>query len=331
MEKNNTPKPVPKKYPYVYTGTELLNMVPNKIPYLWNPFINKQGLIALTGSSDVGKSSFLRQFAIAIAMKEKDFLGHKLEVKHGRVIYYTTEDSQVSINILLKKQLPTVDPKLLTGLCYIFNTENPLRIIEDQLKEASTDVVIIDCFADIFDGQMNDISSIRRFLNKYDKLSLEYDCVFVFLHHNGKRTELVNPSKNHIIGSQGFEAKMRLVMELRKNGDNSNRSLWFTKGNYLPESQKKVALELKFDDKQEFTFIGTKATVNLGLNNSRKFNDADKSKIMLEVKKHLNKKLSLDKVIDELKKVGFNAIPSKGTLHTWIKESKSVQSTKSTK
>ncbi|MBK6979076.1 MAG: AAA family ATPase [Cytophagaceae bacterium] len=196
------------------------------------------GLVALVGSSDVGKSSFLRQLAVSIALKKTDFIGSKLNVRYGRVIYLTTEDSQVTIKNLLKKQLPVTDPKELTGLCYIFNSDNPLKAIEEQLNVDKTDLVIIDCFADIFEGQMNDISSVRKYLNKFDKLGLEHECAFIFLHHNGKRTELSTDS-NNIIGSQGFEAKMRMVMEIRKNGNGNNRQLYFTKGNYLPEDKKK--------------------------------------------------------------------------------------------
>lgn len=317
---------VKKKYPYLFTATELLNLKLVEIPYLWKPFLTRQGLAALVGSSDVGKSSFLRQLAIAIVLKKTQFLGHELNVRHGRVIYFSTEDSQVSVNVLLQKQLAkNLNPAELKGLSFIFNADKPLQVIEEQLKAEKTDLVIIDAYSDIFEGNSNDLGHVRRFLNKYEKLALQYDCAIIFLHHTGKRTELGNPSKNNIIGSQGFEAKMRVVMDLRKQDGTSNRFFQITKGNYIAESVKAKSLELLFNDKQEFEYTGRSFEATHCTNKS-KFTNEEKAAIMIEVKKLQQKKLSLDNIINELSKMDFPDIPSKGTLYNWIKETKNGQS-----
>ena len=304
-------------YPYVVTGTSLLTMPPDSTPNLWDPFLKKQGLTTLTGSSDLGKSSFLRQLAISVALKKDAFLGHPLNVRHGRVIYFTTEDSQASICELLQKQLKHINPGDLSGLCYVFNAEEPLKVIEQQLKVAPTDVVIVDCISDIFDGQMNDIGSVRRYLNKFNKLSLTYDCLFIFLHHNGKRTDTNAPHKSNIIGSQGFEAKMRLVMELKKEGD-TQRNLWFTKGNYLPENIKKHSLQLEFDELQEFTYVG-KSQVYTAKNNNKFI--SSKNNILQSIQEIQDKgKISQDNLLVELRKLYPDHAPSKGTLNKWLRE-----------
>jgi RecA-family ATPase len=287
---NNNLIVVKKKYPYLFTATELLSMKQNDIPYLWKPFLVSQGLAALVGSSDVGKTSFLRQLAIYIVLRKTQFLGHDLNVRHGRVIYFSTEDNQVSVNALLKKQIDkSINPLDLKGLCYIFNTDNPLKVIEEQLKAEKTDLVIIDAYSDIFEGNSNDLGNVRRFLNKYEKLAQENDCAIVFLHHTGKRTELGSPSKNNIIGSQGFEAKMRVVWDLRKQDGSSSRFFQITKGNYLPESRKSKSMELLFNIKQEFEFNGQYVDKN-NFNNKPKFTEEEKSAIMKEVERMLGEK-----------------------------------------
>lgn len=324
----NSPVIAKKKFPYLYTATELLNMKQDEIPFLWKPFLIQQGLGTLVGSSDVGKSSFLRQLAISIALKKADFLGHELNVRYGRVIYFSTEDNQVSVNALLKKQIDkSINPNDLKGLCFIFNADNPLRIIEEQLKAEKTDLVIIDAYSDIFQGSTNDIGHVRRFLNDYEKLAYNYDCAIIFLHHTGKRTELGNASKNNIIGSQGFEAKMRVVMDLRKQESNPNRFLQITKGNYLPESKKNRAMELLFNDKQEFEFTGQYMDKNNSYSKA-KFTDSEKSAIMTEVEKLQQNGISLDNIRNELSKMDFPDIPAKGTLSNWVNEKKNVQSDK---
>ncbi len=321
----NTPPVVKKKYSYLYTGTEILGMQLNSVPFLWKPFINSQGLSALVGSSDVGKSSFLRQLAIAIVLKKTQFLGYDLNVRHGRVIYFSTEDNQVSINNLLKKQIDSsINPLQLEGLNYIFNADDPLKVIEEQLRDKPTDLLIIDAYSDIFTGSSNDIGQVRRFLNKFEKLAQDYDCAVNFLHHTGKRTELGAASKNNIIGSQGFEAKMRLIMDLRKQDGTLNRLFQITKGNYLPESAKNKAIVLTFNAKQEFENSGQTIDKS-GASNKIKYDAKTKSTIMTEVEKLLIKDLSIDKIREELEKLGFKDVPSKGTLSSWINEQKSSQ------
>lgn len=315
-----------KKYPYLFTATELLSMKQNDIPYLWKPFLISQGLAALVGSSDVGKTSFLRQLAINIVLKRKDFLGHELNVRHGRVIYFSTEDNQISVNALLKKQIDkSINPIDLKGLCYIFNADNPFKVIEEQLKAEKTDLVIIDAYSDIFEGNSNDLGNVRKFLNRFEKLAQENDCAIIFLHHTGKRTELGSPSKNNIIGSQGFEAKMRIVWDLRKMEGNPNRFFQVTKGNYLPESQKSKSMELLFNAKQEFEFTGQFVDRN-NLHSKPKFTEEEKSAIMKEVERMLVEKLPYVSILTELPKLGFEKTPSIGTLSNWVKEKKVVHS-----
>jgi hypothetical protein len=317
-----------KKFPYLYTATELLNMKQDEIPFLWKPFLIQQGLGALVGSSDVGKSSFLRQLAISVALKKTDFLGHELNVRYGRVIYFSTEDNQISVNALLKKQIDkNINPNDLKGLCFIFNADNPLKVIEEQLQAEKTDLVIIDSYSDVFTGSSNELGHVRRFLNEYEKLANNYDCAIIFLHHTGKRTELGNPSKNNILGSQGFEAKMRVVMDLRKQEGNSNRFLQITKGNYLPDSKKSKAMELLFNEKQEFEFTG-QYVGNNNLYSKLKFTEEEKEAIMKDAIKMHQNGFSYDKIRTELTKLGFDKVPGKGTLSNWFNEKKDVHSDK---
>ena len=64
---------------------------------------------------------------------------------------------------------------------------------------------------------MNATNEIRSYLEDYSNLAKKYKCLVIFLHHTGKNTENKPPSKNNLLGIQGFEAKMRVVIELRKD------------------------------------------------------------------------------------------------------------------
>lgn len=317
-----------KKYSYLVTGEDLLNYPIKKLPLLWEPLFIQEGVIAFTGASDVGKSSWLRQLAVAVALKETTFLGSPLNVRHGRVIYLATEDSVMTLKIGLQNSVEKKSiPADLKNLCYLVNPDNPIRAIEEQLKVADTDVVIVDSFGDVFTGNnLNDNTQVRKILKEYQKLAEKYNTLFIFLHHTGKRSELLAASKNNVLGSQGFEAKTRAVFELRKPDNSNKRVLHITKGNYISDAIKSKPLEFTFDDKQQFHFTGHLFKSATSQINTRVFDEEEKSKIIYEAKNLRIKKVSFDKILKELEVSGFKKIPSKGTLSSWLNESKNVQS-----
>ena len=108
-------------------------------------------------------------------------------------------------------------------------------------------------------------------------------------------------------------------MDLRKQDGCTNRYLQITKGNYLPEATKSKALELFFNDKQEFEFKGQYSDRTYSFGKS-KFTGDEKTAIMEEVRILHEKEMSLDKIRDELAKLGFSSVPAKGTLSNWLNE-----------
>jgi RecA-family ATPase len=80
-------------------------------------------------------------------------------------------------------------------------------------------------------------------------LAKKHKCLILFLHHTGKRTTQHAPNKDSIIGSQGFEAKMR-VLELRPNFSNDfQKDLWGLKSNFLKSKHKRSSYTLEFSNK----------------------------------------------------------------------------------
>ena len=233
------------------TGDLLLRKNITKIPKLIDPIFQSTGLAAVGGSSDVGKSTLLRQLAISVATNQKTFLGFPVNAKHNRAIYVSTEDDEYAISYLLKKynevaQYPNED---FSNLKFIFDVSNLLNELNHQLVAEPADLVIIDAFTDLFSGKLNEANRVRTFLNDYSQLAVEHDTLFIFLHHTGKRTDGEEPSKHNLLGSQAFEAKMRCVVELREDKtDARKRHLCIVKGNYLPKEEKTESYVLNFEE-----------------------------------------------------------------------------------
>lgn len=239
------------------TGEMLLMQKIEQIPCLVEPFLQQTWLACLAGSSDTGKSSILRQLAVPVATGKECFLDFKLNTVHNGAIYVTTEDLQRETAYLLNRQTQGHTPTQLKRLRFVFDVVDLLKELDRRLTRQPADLVVIDCFADAFGGDLKDTQRIRTYLQPYQDLALKHQCLVLFLHHTSKRTEAYEPSKHNLLSGQGFEAKMRLVIELRADSsDPYLRHLCKVKGNYLPANCKRESYVLRFDE-ETFTFANT--------------------------------------------------------------------------
>ncbi|NQU33016.1 MAG: AAA family ATPase [Bacteroidetes bacterium] len=253
----NEPKTM-KENKNFYSAKELYELDIKELPVLIDPIFMKSGIAVFAGSSDTGKSTFLRQLGLAIVKGEDKFLGWDIKAEHKRVVYVSTEDDRNAISFLLNKTLGEgADVECLDRFDYVFDTENLEVKLDEMLTANPADCVIIDALTDLYGGDLNQSNKVRVFLNQYFKLADKHNCLFIFLHHTGKRTEELPPSKNNLLGSQGIEGKARQVIELRRDpSDNNFRHLCIVKGNYLPDGMKEKSFKMKFNS--DLTFSMTK-------------------------------------------------------------------------
>ena len=241
------------------TGEMLLNKNVREIPSLLEPLLPKSGLVCLAGSSDTGKSAFLRQLSMSVSAGLDSFLGMKLNVEHHSAIYVATEDDETANAYLIGRQNNDMNlaPSSLRGLRFIFDCEEVVAELDKSLTTHPADLVVVDCFSDLYTGSMNESNQVRQFLKLYCQLSIRHNCLVIFLHHCGKRTESFMPSKHNLLGSQAFEAKMRLVLELRNDiTDVTCKHLCCVKGNYLAADYKSESIKLRFSEHLTFKETG---------------------------------------------------------------------------
>ncbi len=214
---------------------------------LWEPFIPKIGIVALAGPSDCGKSTLARQLALAVATGQKEFLNSTLNVKHGRALYVSTEDEHTGTKRVLEKQLEGFDIDGTDKLQFIFETQNILEELALFLRDNPADLIVVDAWADIFNGNPNNNIDVRQALKPWDELAKRHECCIVMLHHLVKNADKAEPDKNKLIGSQALEAKLRCILELRLGALPDERLLTILKGNYLPPEIKNKPNVLKLD------------------------------------------------------------------------------------
>lgn len=233
-------------------------LVENLIPY--------SILSALVGESGTGKSTFLRQLALAIIQQKSTFLGYKLDVRSGNVLYVSTEDGKNFTYDSLCKQLGYTDEMFnedgellihqderLANVWFLFDNLNIIDKAERIVESKSVDLIIVDAYSDIFVGDMNQSNQVRTFLTDYSKIADHYNCAVLFMHHFGKgiRTN----AKHKILGSSGFEQKMRSILSLSRKSDQV--LLKIVKTNYLSKMESSKVDSLTLNENLLFEKIST--------------------------------------------------------------------------
>lgn len=277
------------------SGEVLLNRKVESIPCIIEPLFQKVGLACIAGSSDTGKSSFLRNLCMNVVAGKKDFLGFGINAIHRRAIYTSSEDDENAINFLIHKQNMDmeIEPSTLKELVFVFDTDNLLDKLDRMMTEKAVDLVCIDAFGDLYHGSMNDSAQVRTFLNQYSQLAQKHQCLILFLHHCGKRTEDGTPSKNNLLGAQGFEAKMRIVTELRNDKIEANtKHLCILKGNYLPQDTKNESFKLRFTENMVYENTGER----IAFENLKKTDNDEKEKFKKAKELSEDENLTLEEI-----------------------------------
>ena len=244
---------------------KIKNLDYSNIEFLVDKLIPKGTLCALVGESDTGKSSLLRQLGVSLAYGDENFIGFKVNGNCRNVLYVSTEDGEMGTSVWLNKHFgeESSNDELLSGLQFAFLTDNIIKELRNKCVSGCIDLIIIDSYEDLFIGSMNNSNEVRAFLNQYASIAAEFGVTIVFLHHTKKSTSGQKPNKNNILGSQGFEAKMRSVLMLTKDSkDKSLRHLCIVKNNYSSETEKNSSYVLKFNNQLSFENTGNRVSLD---------------------------------------------------------------------
>jgi KaiC/GvpD/RAD55 family RecA-like ATPase len=244
----------------VFNAVELMARGEVEQQYLMEPIFPQKGSAVLAGKPDTGKSQFARQLCIQIALGEQNFIDFKLNPIHNRSIYVATEDNEDATRFLINKQFSGLEKQAVKNLRFIFadtmNQEEIIKNLNEQLTLEPVDLVVIDSFGDIFQGNdSNNNMAMRNTVKTFDKIGKEHNCLVIFVHHINKAAYRVAPGQEHIQGGSGLVQKVRLAIVLSE-GEGNIRYFTVVKGNYCPKQYKENSLELNFSE-ETFLFSNT--------------------------------------------------------------------------
>ena len=210
------------------------------------------------GESDAGKSQFLQQMALSIVEGSSEFMGWDIRAKNRRVVYVATEDIESDVRRVMRRMTANGEERsLLHGnLEYILDDDatDGLDVLKERLEKSldddPADLVVIDAFLDVMDGNVNDANQVRQTLKVFQRIAKVYGCHVILLTHVSKGKQDGGASKNNILGSMAIEAKARLAIEYKKDPDSMRsdiRHVCIVKGNHLPPEMKGESFEVVRD------------------------------------------------------------------------------------
>jgi RecA-family ATPase len=137
-------------------------------PFLIDGLICRGEISSIVGSSETGKSMLLRDMALAISGGEESFLGFKTNIQSGFTIYVSTEDGERrTYDAMLKQSEGRNTDSINANLGYIFETEDVMKELSEVQEKRKIDLLIVDCFTDLYRGDLNRANEIRGFFNPY--------------------------------------------------------------------------------------------------------------------------------------------------------------------
>ncbi|WP_290798216.1 AAA family ATPase [Flavihumibacter sp. UBA7668] len=250
------------------TAFDILNDPNNYDSNLVDGLIPSEGITFLVGESEVGKSLFAFQLAMAVALGRDNFVGLKLDPTQNRAMYITTEDGAGQ----LKKRISlyNIDPAEQPLLNNLFIVNEELRDLPSNLEKFAQQLplglIILDVFSDHFNGDLNNTISVRNYLKPFKKLSNKFKVPIIMVHHKNKSAQKEDSGKQGILGSQAIESASRSVIDLRFDPDNDDyRILRILKGNNYSQVQKKIGYQLEVNPiSLAFEFTGTQLDLKKG-------------------------------------------------------------------
>ena len=251
--RQTAPTQVNPDYKSWIKASVMMNSEKTEFDWLVDGLLPKTGLVVFYGAPDSGKSTALRQLCLSIIASKK-WLGFKTNGTNLRAAFISTEDDKDALDVILKKQVNAMGFDKVHGdkLYFLFQAGDVLKELTSLLEtskasDKSWDIIIIDCFSDIFTLQANAANQVRVFLSSFHDLARTYETLIIFNHHSKKEAETRVPHKNNASGV-GLVSKARVAIEFRKDPLESNkRHLCVVKGNYLKDEIKENSYCLNFE------------------------------------------------------------------------------------
>jgi RecA-family ATPase len=256
------------------TASELFETPDEKIAYCVEDLLPFQGLSILAGKPKAGKSTLVRQLAIAVA-QGKPFLGR--QTVQSKVIYIALEEKRSEIKRHFQDLgLTGSDPVLIH--CNVA-PKDALKLLQTKVEaEKDVGLIIIDPlfkFTRFTDG--NDYVTVSAALEHVLQLARVYGAHIMTVHHTKKKKS--EDVMDDVLGSTALAGGVDTLMILDIDGQQRSVATIQRYGQNLPMTQ------LTFNQERREIALGITGEEAEALR-STKVKDEIENNILSFVKKH---------------------------------------------
>jgi hypothetical protein len=216
------------------------------VEWLWQPFIARKKLTALTGEEGIGKSWITCAFASIVSNGGWFPNTEAVRVEPENVLFLASEDG---LEDTIKPRLDAVGADQKRVFCvrqhFSFDDVGILRF-HNLVADVRPALVIIDPFFSYLRGGLNInlATEIRPITSKLSEIAEEYNAAFLLVRHIGKSKGAGDP-RSAGLGSIDLRAVCRSELLIGKNPDDAqDRAIVQTKNN-LAEYGESVGYEIR--------------------------------------------------------------------------------------
>jgi DNA repair protein RadA/Sms len=244
------------------------------VEWLWEPFIARKKLTAITGEEGIGKSWIVCMLA-AIVSNGWNFPHTKEPVDPGNVILCSSEDG---LSDTLKPRLTSMgadQSRIFTAPNHFYFDEKGLISFRAFVSEISPSMVIIDPFFSYLNAGLNInlATEIRPITSKLAAIAEDHNAAFSLVRHVGKAKGMGDP-RSAGLGSIDFRAVCRSELLVGRDPDNRTEGAIVQIKNNLGEFGKAVGYKIHDG---RFEFQETNLTAQRILSSARSEDDRAES------------------------------------------------------
>ncbi len=191
------------------------------VDWFWYPYMARGCLTIIEGAPGQGKS-YLTMYLAALTSSGGKFPFSNEKIESGRVLILNAEDDPACIlrprlakcgavfsknNIRFQTKFVPIDSK-------------GIEILETEISAYRPDLVIIDPLLTYMLGDMHRYNEATNFMTEIDALARQYRCCIIGVRHLTKANN--DDASKRGIGSVGFSARARSVLQIGKAPDNED-------------------------------------------------------------------------------------------------------------
>ncbi len=204
---------------------EFLAMDIPPVEYWIEPFLPKHGKVMVSASSNVGKSMFVMNLALAMTCNIPLLFEEKFKVTPARVLYIDLEMGKSPMKDRFLKMCKTknlsTDSLFVKHLpCANLLEDDHCNSLRQCIAEAKADVVILDPLGHAWSGDENSGDQVAKFTAKMNEVIAECKVSFLIVHHWRKAKKEAKEGGEMAAGSYKWTAWLDSHICLK--GEDSN-------------------------------------------------------------------------------------------------------------